>query len=274
VRIKGDVLPDFSVKAKKGIIVSGSCQEATLICPEGDINVKGYVYGGPQARIVAGGGFECNVAQELEAEAAGNITISKEATDCSLRTQASLFMEQGALVGGKTLAVCGVAAKFIGNEALLPTAIKLCSDVEMTADYCTLVSNIDSHEKALKLMDLHLGPFAASPKKVERLAGPHRIKMEKLLKKKEEIQASLIRLLLKRDEKVAGAHTNSVMRVNFLGKLYPGTTVRVADDLFTSKEVLEGPASLDYSPTEHSFVVGELKGLECTVKVGTPPTKG
>lgn len=274
VRVKGDVLPGFSVRAKRGIVVTGSVREASLHCTDGDITVKEYVYGGETAKVVCGRNFDCSVAQELEAEVVGNITIHKEAVDCKLRTQSTLMMTKGALMGGQTFCVCGAEARILGNEAGQETAIRLCNDVEMTAEYGVLVANIENHERALKMIDLHLGPFAINPQRVEVLSGPYRAKMEKLLAKKKEVTLSHQRLLRKKEEMVQGAHANPVLRLNFLQKLYDGVMVYAEDQCFSSKVPLDGPASLDYVQAEHKFKVGELKGLECTIHNAAKPQGG
>ena len=268
VRINGSVLPGFSIKAKNGIIITGSVHEASLVCPEGDIVVHHYVYGGETSRVVAGKNFECAVAHELDVEAVGNITVHKEAIDCDLRSQASVIISQGHLVGGRTLAVCGVEAKQIGNDAGQPTRIQLCSDVEMSSEFLTLISQIENHERALRMIDLHLGPFATNPARIEVLHGAYREKMRRMFEKKREIELSLGKLLGKKSEMLVYAHTNSVLRVNFLQRMYEGVVVNVGQETFSPEHVLDGPASLDYVASENSFKIGELKGLECHVERG------
>lgn len=265
VRVKGDVMPGFSVRAKRGIFIAGSSREASLICPEGDIVVKGYVYGGETAKVVCGRSFQCAVAQELEAEVVGNICIEKEALDCKLRTQSAVSMSKGALMGGQTFAVCGVEARVLGNDSGQETRIRLCNDVEMSVEYGLLSAQIENHERALKMLDLHLGPYALNPARIEMLSGPYRAKMEKLLNKKKEVILSHQRLLRKKEEMVQGARSNPVMRVNFLEKFYEGVVVEAQGECFSTKEPLDGPASLDFVPSEKKFVLGELKGLECSI---------
>src|SRR5690606_7419459 len=44
VKVSGDVMPGFNITARKGIEVLGSIRGGSLICMEGDIKVKGFVY--------------------------------------------------------------------------------------------------------------------------------------------------------------------------------------------------------------------------------------
>ena len=264
VRVRGDVMPGFSIKARKGIEISGSVREASLSCAEGKISVRGHVYGGERARIVGGGDFECTVAQEVDVEVVGNIIIAKEATDSRLRSQASLLLETGTLAGGEAFTVCGVLAKALGTEAGQPTKIHLCSDVEMSAEYGRLLLNIESHEKAIRMINLHLGPYGTHPERMDSLAAGFRTRIERLLAKRSEVEQSRIRLAAKKAEKLKAAKYNPVLRVSFNSVMHEGVSLRAGEDVFTANEAVKGPASVDYVPAEHGFKVGEFKPLECS----------
>jgi uncharacterized protein (DUF342 family) len=116
----------FVVKARKGIVIDGSLEGANLTCTDGDIVIKGAILGGHKTRIVCSGDVKCKRAQETQIEAHGNITIEKEAIDCSLISGSSIFA-LNQLMGGELFVVCGVEAKLLGNEALKQTWIHLCS---------------------------------------------------------------------------------------------------------------------------------------------------
>jgi len=265
VKISGDVLQGFSINAKGGIEVAGSVRGGSLISAEGDIVVKGYIYGGPGSNVISGKTFTASVAQEVNAEILGNITILKEANDCVLRTQTSVFMPDGRLVGGESLAVCGVEAAFIGSEAEKETIIRLCSDVETTLEYGKLVVSIDSHQKALSLIKMHLGPLIQNPSRIQLLIQPQRGNMEKLLAKMASVEKSLIKLKVSKKELLDSAAYNKELRCNYLKTLYQGTVVYVGQQCFKPAENLKGPGSLDYNSETLRFELSELKPLECSI---------
>ncbi len=270
VRIKGDVLPGFTVQAKKGIVVQGSVRGAVLRSSEGDIEVKGFVHGGEGGKIVCGREVRAHVLQQILVEALSNIVVKKEAIDCQLRTQSALLIDAGSLVGGETLAVCGVEVKCLGNEVGRKTEIQLVSDTEMSTEFVTMKANIESHDKAIKLMELHLGPYVRTPDRIALLNEPHRSKLTQLLRKYREVQESRVKLLSKRQTLLKGARINSVLRINFLGDMFEEVYVRAGEDVYRCTTRAKGPASLDYHPREHRFELGEYKGLECTVMQSQP----
>ena len=262
VRVTGDVHQGFVIKARKGICIDGSLEGANLTCTDGDILIKGSILGGRRTRLVCSGDVKCKRAQETEIEAHGNITIEKEAIDCNLRSGSTIFA-LNQLMGGESFVVCGAEAKFLGNDALKQTSIHLCSEVETTTEFSRLLVGISSHDKAIQLVELHLGPYASRPERIELLQEPHKAKMKKLLAKMQEIQKSRISLLGHKKKMLEHAVANDVLRVNILGKIYPGVSIISGDQVFSVKDELVGPKSIDFDPVTNQFSVGELKALQC-----------
>jgi len=248
VNISGDVHQGFLVKARKGIVV--------------DIHVKGAIIGSNKTRIVCSGEVKCKRIQEAEIECHGNIVVEKEAIDCKFRCGASL-MVLDRLMGGESFVVCGAESKFFGNEALKQTFLHLCSEIETTAEYSRLLIGIASHDKAIQMVELHLGPYALNPERIEVLRDPHKDKMKRLFAKFKEIQKSRISLLAHKKKMLEGAISNESLRVNILGMLYPGVEIIAGEHKFSVPEELAGPKSIDYSVETGEFTVGDLQGLQC-----------
>jgi uncharacterized protein (DUF342 family) len=261
--VKGDVLPGFTVSAIKGVTILGSVQGGSVSSSKGNVSVKGFVFGGEKGRILCAGDFQCTTARQAHVEALGNITILKEAYDCVLRSQKSVLAESGRIIGGKTFAVCGAQALQIGNEAGHSTSIDLCSDVEMTTEYASLVIAIESHRQTKKLLELHLGPYATNQSRLRLLPPDYRAKLEKLLTKKAQVEGSLIALLAKQSQLLSKSHSNADLRVNYTKVLYQGVVLHAGGESFEAKDTLSGPGSIEFNASEKKFVVGELKPLTC-----------
>ncbi len=261
LRVTGDVVPDVTLQARQGIIVQGSLNGASLISTEGGISVKGFYYGGPQSKVTCPKNFEASVVHNLNAEIGGDIRVTKEILDCTFRTHASLLTPQGRLIGGETYVMSGVEAKSIGNEAGQKTVIHLCSDVEISSVYLKLNKNLESHDKAISLLERHLGPFAKNPERIQLLNPPQRAKMDNFWSKLGAVQGSRRKLLETKSGMLEQAKSNDVMRVNFHSKMHCGVVVVAGESVFAPKEDLVGPASLDYILAKKSFELGELKPL-------------
>lgn len=275
VVVSGDVLPGFNIRAQQGIEVKGSVRGGSLISPDGDITVKGFVFGGEQSRVISGKSFRASVVQAVRAEIRGAITIDKEARDSSLRSQTTIHLPQGVLLGGETYTVCGIEAKQLGNEAFLKTAIYLCSQVETTYEYTQLLAEIANHDKAESLLKLHLGPYADAPARLKLLQPSLRTRMEAFLSKLGAVKKSRVALLAKRDELLAKSQSSDALRVNVLGTLYPGVEVHCEGETFAPKDPIAGPQTVEFKRPEKTFVAGALQQLECSLAEtsGTPPVQ-
>ena len=263
VIVNGDVLQGLNIKAGKGIEVKGSIRGGSLISMGGDIVVKGYVYGGKDSRVICGKSFSAHVAQEIHAEIVGDITIKKEALDCKLRSESSIYITEGQLVGGECYVVCGVEAKFLGNQANKETLIVFCSDVESHTDYARLAANMESHSKAKKLMEMHLGPLAFNPARIALLNSPHREKMQSLYTKLQETERSRISLLAQKKTMLEKARTNPSIRANYTSSCYEGVIIKAGEKVYSVKETLKGPGSISYISPEAGFEVTAYQELVC-----------
>ncbi len=267
VIVGGDVMPGFNITAQKGIEVRGTVRGGSLISPQGDIIVHGFVYGGKDSRVISGKSFSASVVQQINAEIQGDIIIKKEALDSVLRTQTTLMMENANLIGGEAFVVCGAEVKNIGNKSGKVTTIYLCSDVEASKEFTSLLMNIEAHDKAIELLKLHLGPLVANPNNIPHLKPPFRDKMAVLHKKLRDLEDSKIHLLGKKKSFSEKGKMNTVPRLNFRSHMYAGTVVKAGEQVYEEKTDTEGPKSLDFLVEQQKFELGELKGLQCDSQI-------
>ncbi len=269
LKVQGDVSPGFTLSAPKGVTVQGAVRESRIASTQGDVVIKGFLFGGRNSLVVTGQNFYGAVIQEARIEAAGVISISKEATDCILRTEKGLLMPEGTLVGGEIFSVMGVECKRIGNEATKRTVIRLCNSVEVSAQYEKLLLDIENHEKAKKLLELHLGPYAKNTSRIEFVSGPHRDKLRALAAKHKAVQDGRIALLARKKEMLESGRGVEGSRVNILSEAFPGLVVKVSETAeFELKDPLKGPKSIVFDVEKGSFEVQELKPLEIALEKG------
>lgn len=265
VKISGDVLPGFVVSAKRGITIDGNVQQGTLRCSEGDIVVRGYARGGAGSRITCGGSLSLKIAHDVHAEVMGSITVAKESVDCHYLSQETFSATEGRVVGGSLFTVCGAEAKVFGNDAELPTEIVIGSSVEVSSDFLKLEALIADHEKALELLRLNLGPLVENPARIAMLRGVHKAKMEQFLAKLQQVKRGRDSLAQRREKMLAEGRSSAVVRVNVISQLYPGVQIRRGDAVFSTQELIKGPASIEYLQESNTFEKQELKGLQCVM---------
>lgn len=292
VKIKGDVLTDFKVIARNNIEIGGNALHSQLWSRTGTVVVKGTVFG-YQGRTVVGdtltsagiatltstadvpqiraaGSVSALLLEDASVEAGGDIVIEREAKGCLLRTKALLQMPKAALIGGTVHCVCGVEARTIGSQLGVGTRIVLCSDVESTAEFSALQSRVEQHQQAEELLALQLGSYAENPNALKKLPVAARKRMEQLVIKLRDIQESRYKLEQQEDDVRKRAIENIMFRVNYLDKIFAGTTITVGDYIFNVDADLVGPGTVEFLPDERRFVVSELKPIVCTVKSEKP----
>lgn len=264
VIVQGDVNKGFSVKAKDSIQIRGTVTYANL-SSDGDITVDGLVLGGDRDKIVCGGNFTVKAIEKGRVEAAGDITIQKNAVDSELRCGSIVNAPNGKLLGGSVFTVCGGEFKVIGSDNDVTTNIYVCSDIEASLEYAKLMVSISNHDDAIKLLKMHLGPLALKPDRIALLKKAHKAKMEKLLAKLESIEKSKTHLLVKKDKMLEGAKSSTKVRINYLSRMYPGTQIYNGDVVYVAMNETKGPGTIEYDDEEKCFRPVEYQPVECEI---------
>lgn len=289
VKVNGDVMKGFFVTAREELVVKGSVVHGRLTSEQGDVTIGGGVTGDPatylaiservpigpgrgvsRVQIAAAGNIRANAVDGISAEAGGDIVILKEIRASVLHARGSVLIPGGHILGGEIHAVCGVEVKVLGTDGGVTTKIMLASDIESSAEYTALRTQLTAHESAMEMLKLYLGPYGEHPGRIGRLPAELRKRMENLQKKLLEVTRSRDALLVSQREMLATAHHNSVYRVNVLHIVYPGTVICAGEECMTIEEPITGKHSIDFHTAEKKFHVGELQPLECTI----PPKGG
>lgn len=264
VTIRGDIMPGFSVQAQKGIVVTGAVHKGSLVCAGGSIECKGSVSGGEGSRIAASGSLKASVLNEVHAEISGDLEIAKEIRDSRLYVQGVVLGDKAALLGGELRTAQGAQFRQVGFEAGRPTIIHLSSTLESRHEYTQLLEQIASHEHVLHLLELHLGPLARNPARIQLLKGDHKLKIEKLHQKFLSVQKSLDTLRGKKLTISRSAEMIKGLRVNVHQIMYAGVEVNAGEHSLPLKDSVPGPASLTYDTTSGNFSWGPLVPLTLT----------
>ncbi len=263
--VGGDVCPGFFARARRGVIINGGARNAVIESAEGDIRIKGFVFGGQGARIVSSEVITINSAQEINIEARGDVNIEKHAIDCTIRALRSIVAPNASIVGGDSFAVCGGEIGELGNDAEKRSVFHLCNNVEADPEYTALLAKIVTHTKAIGMLEGHLGPYTKNPARIALLKSPFKGKMEELLRKLMALRSSLEVLESSKAKALASAVTNEVQRVNILKTAHAGAIIICDNEEFVLKDSIPGPISIDFDPATRKFSVGPLQPLLCTV---------
>lgn len=262
VKISGDVMPGFNIKAQKGIEIRGSVRGGSLISTDGAVQVRDYVFGGEGSMILAGKFFSASVVQQVNTEVIGDIYIHKEASNSLLRTAGALIMPDGVLVGGEVLAVRGVEAGIIGSEVGTKTVIKIVNSVEASLEYSKLLVQSELCERKIKQMRLKLGPHADNPALISTLDDYQQRRIMPLFLNWQEECNKKRSIIEMQYGMLAMAKMRSVVRVNFLQKVYEGVVVECGAYRYEFKSETKGPGSIEFNLKTKKFSFGPIRSLQ------------
>jgi uncharacterized protein (DUF342 family) len=248
VRVGGDVQKGFHIKARGDIEVAGSVLGENQLTSEGSITIRGFHQGGDGSILRAKNNYTVSVVQSVTADVGGNITIQREARDCSFRASAAVIAPQAAVVGGTIWCVKGFEGKVLGNAAGVRTTVELRNELEVTPEYRRVEESIKKHEVAIAALELHIGPYLQNRKRVPLLAAKFKMKITELLNKYDGVQASLTKLQdsIKRMRESKPMEESS--RINILGMAYSGLVLNTTAAKFEFKEDKQGPLSFKPEP--------------------------
>lgn len=262
VRVGGDVQKGFHIKARGDIEVAGSVLGENQLTSEGSITIRGFHQGGDGSMLRAKNNYTVSVVQSVTADVGGNITIQREARDCSFRASAAVIAPQAAVVGGTIWCVKGFEGKFLGNAAGVRTTVELRNELEVTPEYRRVEESIKKHEVAIAALELHIGPYLQNRKRVPLLAAKFKMKITELLNKYDGVQASLTKLQdsIKRMRESKPMEDSS--RINILGIACSGVVLNTTAAKFEFKEDKQGPLSFKPEPGGGEWVSVSYEPLQ------------
>ena len=248
VRVGGDVQKGFHIKARGDIEIVGSVLGENQLTSEGSITIRGFHQGGDGSVLRARHNYSVGVVQNVTADVGGNITVHKEARDCSFRASAAVVAPQASIVGGTIWCVKGFEGKALGNPAGVRTVVELRNELEVTPEYRRVEESIKKHEVAIAALELHIGPYLQNRKRVPLLAAKFKMKITELLNKYDGVQESLAKLQESLKQMRESKPMEESSRINILGVAYSGVVLNTTGAKLEFHEDKQGPLSFKPQP--------------------------
>lgn len=262
VKVMGDVQKGFHIKARGNIDILGGVLGENVLTSQGSISIKGFHLGLEGSSVTAKGDYSVGLAQGVRADVGGNITIGKEARDCTLRSGAGVFAGNAAIVGGSIWCVKGVEAKVLGNEAGVVTSIELRNELEVTKDYRVLAENIRKHEAAAAALELHIGPYLKNRARVPLLKNQFRARIAALLEKYDGVSNSLEKLREREKAMRESKEIKDDARVNVVTRMFAGVELASAGVEMSVKETVAGPVSYRRPVLQSEWIIDKFEALQ------------
>jgi hypothetical protein len=159
VEISGNVCSGFKVEATGSVMVNGQVEAATIKAGK-DVIIRRGMIGNGRGFIIAGGNVEGTFFEQANIECKGYVhanSIMNSYVDCNDTVEVS--GKRGVLLAGRIRALRGIKAVNIGNEAQIPTYIKVGLEPKMRQrlevlkkSIHTCVQDIEKIQKAQETM--------------------------------------------------------------------------------------------------------------------------
>lgn len=121
VEISGDVLDDFNVIGEKGINIAGTAG-ACRIESAGNIAL-GSMSGKGRGFIRCGGNLVVRYLLDARVECAGNVIVTSEIRNSTVKAAGSILVENGAISGGECVCLSGMEVKDLGSTLGVRTKV-------------------------------------------------------------------------------------------------------------------------------------------------------
>ncbi|MGN0375685.1 MAG: DUF342 domain-containing protein [Butyrivibrio sp.] len=229
VKVYGNVLAGFSVKASGNVIVNGVVESATIIAG-GDIILQRGILGANKGILEAGGNITANFIESATVKAGGDIDVNSILhSNVNARGIIEVHGKKGSVTGGVVRAGSRITSKIIGSEMGTNTIVSVGTDPEMLSCMNELKNKIlSTRQDKDKVMQI----IVRLKKKLE-MDG-------KLSKEQLELLQTSIKTANKLDEEQEEARNeyrkmsgmvceDSDARIQVVGSIYPGCKIEIGE---------------------------------------------
>lgn len=241
VLVEGDVKAGFSVEAGGDVEIQGVVEDCSLLA-RGAVIVRGGFAGSGKGVLDAKGDVSLSHLRNQTVRCEGDLAIAKEAVNGRIQCRGRVTVN-GLLAGGRTQAFRSITCQLAGTETGTPTLL------EAGVDY-TVAEEITSIRKEIGDMGRYARKLDDGLKHLQNLDRLHRglepgsvgmlFEMERM---KAKVDAKLVHLR-ERYSELENRGSDPVDAVVVIRKrAFPGTVIRIGEDVFRVEQVLDGPKS-------------------------------
>lgn|GEM_PF-5533955 len=255
VEVAENIIEHFDIEAGNSIIIGGSSETSNLKAGV-EISVKEGIIGQLEAKIQAKQMIKAKYVNQIEAFCAHDCEFNAGCFHSEIFCHGTLFVENGAIVGGVNYAATGVRAKHIGGVSGVRTEViaGYCKKIPLSLDI--VIDEIYELKEVLKELSARLKPLIANKAILAKLSPRERENINKLkedMKKKKNRLTVLINWLNDHDTTLC---ENARIFVN--GCVYPGTIIRINNAVLEIKNEMKRMV-FSYDPANMEILATQLK---------------
>ncbi|OVE81283.1 hypothetical protein BVY04_03585 [bacterium M21] len=246
VKINGDVVDGFNVKAGKSLKIRSNVGRCELAC-DGDIELGGMTgeggVGMGNSKIHCKGNIQARYLRNVDVECEGNVEILREAMHCNIKC-AGIVSIRGTVAGGEIIALGGVEVGTSGTSAGIPTEVISGKDYRIEEKRKKLTRRIEANERQQKAVDKLIGPYL-SVRDPAAMKDEYREKLKKALYQAQKLKLQhedSSRQLRELNEHEVSNRANA--KINIQKVLHHGSILTLGQTRKQYEAGLKGPVSL------------------------------
>lgn len=247
VEIKGDVLDEFDIRAKKGLKINGNVG-ISQIESEGDVFLGGMA-GQGKGQIKCGGNLVARYLNDVLVECDGNVVVQNEIRNCHIKSNGNILVSKGVILGGECIALGGIEAKRIGNPCGARTRLTAGVDFRRQENQKKLHVHLKDVEKRIASITNILEPTSQSEENTDSLP----VKIKQLLEKLKDLQSVKTELRAELDALKEKETRDGRAKINVGSLLFEGTVINLGETTEELKTEINGAFSIVENIKERTF---------------------
>ncbi len=260
VVVDGDVLDGFNVRAGGDLTVGGNVGPCRLDS-EGNLEVKGGVFGKGKARLRAKGRLAARFLNDCRAESAGMLSVEREVVGSTVLTNSCLLMPGGRLVGGSVSALAGVDVGVLGSALGVPTSVSAGTDYNLARRQAEVEARITEVDASVEKVSGFLGPLLGDRRRMGQLIGKRRADLERLVGALRSLRTERAELAQQLEGLAEASHRGAVRQVNVRRQMHPGVLIELGAVRHRVKNKATGPLTILEDRARGSLRTREFREL-------------
>jgi uncharacterized protein (DUF342 family) len=243
VVVDGDVLDGFNVRTGGRLVIGGNVG-ACRLDSDGDLEIKGGVFGKGRALLRAKGGLSARFLNDCRAECAGEMKVEREAVGSTLLSNGRLLIVEGRLVGGTTSALCGLEVAVLGSPLGVPTAVSAGTDYSLARRQVEIEDRIREVDASVEKISGFLGPLLGDRRRMSRLIARRREDLRRLVNALRGLRTERAELAGRMEELAEAAQRDAVRQINVRREMHPGVLIELGSVRSRTKNLNRGPITV------------------------------
>lgn len=241
VLVEGDVKAGFSVEAGGDVEIQGIVEDCQVRA-QGRVFIRGGFTGSGKGMLEAKGDVGLAHLRNQTVRCEGDLSITKEAVNGRIQCRGRVNVN-GLLAGGRTQAFRSISCQLAGTETGTPTMLEAGFDYTVSEEIAAIRKEMGDMGRYAKKLDVglkHLQNLDRLHRGLEPGSVGRLFEMERM---KAKVEAKIVQLRERYSELEGRGCDVQGAVVVIRKRAYPGTVIKIGEDVFRVEAVLEGPKS-------------------------------